>query len=127
MKRLPSLSDAEKEIMKIIWNSGGSVYISALLEKVEVREWKRTTVCTFLKRLTEKGYIRAERRGRLCEYVARVGEEEYLSQQVECFVDDVFGGSVDGMLASLFSRKSMHSDELRRLEAYWNRGREEMK
>ena len=42
MEEIQGMSDAEKEIMEIIWNSGGSIYIAELLEKAEEngRGWK---------------------------------------------------------------------------------------
>lgn len=59
MEEIQGMSDAEKEIMEIIWNSGGSIYIAELLEKAEEngRGWKRTTIRTFITRLMEKGFI----------------------------------------------------------------------
>ena len=55
MEEIQGMSDAEKEIMEIIWNSGGSIYIAELLEKAEEngRGWKRTTIRTFITRLME--------------------------------------------------------------------------
>ena len=35
MGSIQLMSDAEKEIMKLIWDNGGSIFISELLEKVE--------------------------------------------------------------------------------------------
>ena len=74
MGSIQLMSDAEKEIMKLIWDNGGSIFISELLEKVEEsgRGWKRTTVRTFLTRLMEKGLLTAVRRGKNCEYRAAV-------------------------------------------------------
>ncbi len=46
MEPIQLMSDSEKEIMEIIWDNGGRIYISELLEAVAEagREWKRTTV-----------------------------------------------------------------------------------
>ena len=107
MGSIQLMSDAEKEIMKLIWDNGGSIFISELLEKVEEsgRGWKRTTVRTFLTRLMEKGLLTAVRRGKNCEYRAAVTEEEYLSGQAKNFVDEVFGGNVKNLLASLLGQE----------------------
>ena len=88
MDEVRGMSEAEKEIMKIIWESGGGVYIAELLEKVERngKGWKRTTIRTFITRLMEKGLIVSERQGRLSRYVATVTEEEYLAGQAQGFV-----------------------------------------
>ena len=118
MGSIQLMSDAEKEIMKLIWDNGGSIFISELLEKVEEsgRGWKRTTVRTFLTRLMEKGLLMAVRR-----------EEEYLSGQARNFVDEVFGGNVKNLLASLLGQEKMGADDVKELQAFWEKCREDVK
>ena len=120
MGSIQLMSDAEKEIMKLIWDNGGSIFISELLEKVEEsgRGWKRTTVRTLLT---------AVRRGKNCEYRAAVTEEEYLSGQAKNFVDEVFGGNVKNLLASLLGQEKMGADDVKELQAFWEKCREDMK
>ena len=129
MGSIQLMSDAEKEIMKLIWDNGGSIFISELLEKVEEsgRGWKRTTVRTFLTRLMEKGLLTAVRRGKNCEYRAAVTEEEYLSGQARNFVDEVFGGNVKNLLASLLGQEKMGADDVKELQAFWEKCRKDVK
>ena len=51
------MSDSEKEIMRLIWDHGGTMTISELLDQIEQtdHDWKRTTVRTFISRLIDKG------------------------------------------------------------------------
>lgn len=127
MKEIQMMSDSEKEIMKIIWDNGGSIYIAELLEKAEKngRGWKRTTVRTFITRLTEKGLIVSVRQGRMSEYRAAVTEEEYLSGQAQSFVEEYFGGSVKHLLTSLFGQERLDSDAADELQRFWEQCKEE--
>ena len=90
------MSDSEKEIMKLIWDHGGAMTISELLDQIERtgRDWKRTTVRTFISRLIDKGMLISQKEGRGARYVARISEEEYLKTQSVQFVNQVFGGNV---------------------------------
>lgn len=129
MRELLQMSDAEKEIMKTIWDNGGSIFIADLLSQLEQRkkDWKRSTVRTFIARLIEKGLIRTIRHGKMCEYFAAVSEEDYLSGQAANFVDKVFDGNIKSLLVSLFGQESLNSDELKELEGFWSNSRWEEK
>lgn len=129
MENWQTMSDSEKEIMNIIWENGGSIYISELLDKVEAlgKGWKRTTVRTFLTRLMEKGLIKAERHGKMSEYVAGVSEEEYRAGRARCFVDEVFDGNVKSLLASLIGQERMEEKEIDKLQDFWEKCKEDMR
>ncbi len=60
------MSDSEKEIMKLIWDHGGAMTTSELLDQIERtgRDWKRTTVRTFISRLIDKGMLISQKEGR---------------------------------------------------------------
>ena len=51
------ISEAEYEIMKIIWDVDGEVTTADIIEKLgEYNTWKHTTILTLAKRLVEKMY-----------------------------------------------------------------------
>lgn len=123
---MQSMSESEKEIMKIIWNNGGTIYINKLLNCVDEQKlkWGRATVRTFLARLIEKGFITTRKQGKAAEYIVAVTEDEYLSGQATAFVNTVFNGSVKGLLTSLFGQDSLDKDALDNLEDFWEKAKE---
>ena len=127
MEELQEMSEAEKEIMEIIWSNGGSIYIAELLKKAEEngRGWKRTTIRTFITRLIEKGFIISTRRGRMSEYRAAVTREEYLSGQAHTFVREYFDGSVKHLLTSLFGQEKLDALTVGELQQFWEKCKEE--
>ena len=128
MEPIQLMSDSEKEIMEIIWDNGGRIYISELLEAVAEagREWKRTTVRTFITRLMEKGLLLGVRQGKNCEYRAAITKEEYLSGQARNFVEEVFDGNVKDLLASLIGPEKLETEEIEQLQSFWEKCREDM-
>ena len=128
MEPIQLMSDSEKEIMEIIWDNGGRIYISELLEAVAEagREWKRTTVRTFLTRLMEKGLLLGVLQGKNCEYSAALTKEEYLSGQARNFVEEVFDGNVKDLLASLIGPEKLETEEIEQLQSFWEKCREDM-
>lgn len=127
MEEIQAMSDSEKEIMEIIWDHGGSIYISELLERVQEkgRGWKRTTIRTFITRLMEKGLVVARRQGRVSEYAATVTREEYLSGQAKVFVNEYFNGSVKHLLTSLFGQKQIDAAAADEIQRFWEKCKEE--
>ena len=123
------MSDSEKEIMKLIWDHGGAMTISELLDQIERtgHDWKRTTVRTFISRLIDKGMLISQKEGRGALYVARISEEEYLKTQSVQFVNQVFGGNVSTLLTSLFGQQCLESKDIEELEKFWERGKEKLK
>lgn len=123
------MSDSEKEIMKLIWDHGGAMTISELLDQIERagRDWKRTTVRTFISRLIDKGMLISQKEGRGALYVARISEEEYLKTQSVQFVNQVFGGNVSTLLTSLFGQQCLESKDIEELEKFWEQGKEKLK
>ena len=123
------MSDSEKEIMRLIWDHGGTMTISELLDQIEQtdHDWKRTTVRTFISRLIDKGMLISQKEGRGALYVARISEEEYLKPQSLQFVNQVFGGNVSTLLTSLFGQQCLESKDIEELEKFWEQGKEKLK
>ena len=123
------MSDSEKEIMRLIWDHGGTMTISELLDQIEQtdHDWKLTTVRTFISRLIDKGMLISQKEGRGARYVARISEEEYLKTQSVQFVNQVFGGNVSTLLTSLFGQQCLDSKDIEELDKFWEQGKEKLK
>lgn len=123
MEKNTRLSGAQLEIMRLIWQKGGSVMFSELSAELERRRksWKTNTVLTFLARLAERGMVVVKKQGRLNEYVALISEEEYLAQQTRSFIDEVYGGSAKHLVSALME-EYLSGDDYAELKAYWEGG-----
>ena len=67
MKKIPSISEAEHQVMKVIWKNNpimASEIINILTEKTD---WKPKTIKTLINRLLKKEAIGYEKSGR--EYI----------------------------------------------------------
>lgn len=107
------ISDAELEIMKVIWESDSPLLFAQITEALEANglQWQKNTLITLLSRLMEKGYLKANKRGRKNEYVPLVTEQEFQSAQTRNFVDRIYQGNVSGLIAQL-----VHNDMLTEAE-----------
>ncbi len=112
------ISDAEMEVMKIIWSSEKSMSSGEISEQLpKERKVKITTLLTFLSRLTEKGLLDFEKKGRKNYYYSIVSEEAYRRFESRQFLSAVHGGSVKSFLAAL-SYDEMTDEELDELKRW---------
>ena len=61
--KLATITDAEWEVMRVIWTQGKTTSREVHTLLNEKKEWKSTTVKTLLSRLTDKGLVGTEKAG----------------------------------------------------------------
>ena len=110
------LSDAELEIMKIIWeNQEETTLFSYLMEEVAAqgKPCQKNTLIVLLSRLVGKGYLSATKIGRRNEYVPLISETAYQTAQTQHFIDKVYEGSVKGLVTNLLTEEEY--EELKKI------------
>ncbi|CAM3469099.1 MULTISPECIES: BlaI/MecI/CopY family transcriptional regulator [Saccharibacillus] len=115
---IPNISDAEWEIMKILW-AGSPRTANEIIEALEgSRSWNPKTVRTLIKRLTGKNAIGYAQEGRIYAYYPKVQEEECVRSETNSFLKRVYGGTMRPMLAHFLRDEKLTKediDELRKI------------
>lgn len=126
MNHAQQMSDAEMEIMRLIWNNDGQILFGPLMSELDKkgRSWKANTVLTFLTRMTEKGMLCVEKRGRLNIYYAQLSENEYLEGLTQSFVSKVYGGDAKSLVAALLRRECLKKQDIDEIQAFWEEAKE---
>ena len=124
---MQQISESELVLMKIIWKNGGIALYSYIMEELEKdgNEWKKNTVLTLLYRLVEKNFLKTGKIGRRNEYRAVVAEQEFQANQTRNFLDKVYEGNVGGLVSTLLQQDILSEAELKEIEAFWERRRQE--
>ncbi|WP_027400233.1 BlaI/MecI/CopY family transcriptional regulator [Anaerovorax odorimutans] len=123
IKRLP---DSELEIMMIIWEANKPVTSAYIQEKLKNRkEWKITSILTFLARLTAKGFITSTRQGKINIYSAAINEQNYLESESKSFLEKMYGNSLTAFVSSLYKSKSISAKDLAELREFIDKAGEE--
>jgi len=118
---LSKISEAEKEIMKIIWAAGSPMTSNEILECLpQERERKITTVLTFLTRLADKGIVKVTKEGKKNLYAALVTAEEYKRFESMSFLKAIHGGSLKSFVAALCADGDISDEELDELKKWLN-------
>lgn len=116
---IPRLPDAELEIMKIIWESGGDCTSAYILEKLHgKKDWVLTTVLNFLTRLTDRGFLTIRKIGKANLYTPAINEAAYLESESRFFLERLHGNSLTSLVSALYSGNAISREDLQDLQSY---------
>jgi BlaI family penicillinase repressor len=109
MNSSKTITDAELEIMKILWRKGEPVSSADIrLELLEQKKWEKSTVLTLIRRLVDKNIITVDKK--TSSYWPNIKESDYLALQTQDMADKLFDGSVKDLIAALCERKLSQQD-----------------
>jgi predicted transcriptional regulator len=116
-RKLPSepLSDAQLEIMNVVWDAGACTVADVWQALAARRRVARNTVQTMLVRLEEKGWLTHREAGVAFIYSAAVPREQAQQRSVERMLDTVFRGSAEGLVLTLLQSRGLSKDEAARI------------
>lgn len=114
------ISEAELEIMKVLWSSDTPVTSLDIGKAVESHGWKKTTIATFLTRLCEKGAIKSEKHGKLYYYTALVPEDTYKKSRTDSLIKSLYHGSVKELAAALFTDERLSEEDIAQLRSIFD-------
>ncbi|EPY05559.1 CopY family transcriptional repressor [Paenibacillus alvei TS-15] len=109
MNNLPHITEAESEVMKLLWQKEPLTSIEIISKLKDQMDWSDQTIKTFLNRLHKKKAIRFEKSGRNYLYYPLVTYDEYLKAVNRSFLDRVYNGAI-GMLFAKFLEEEKLSD-----------------
>ena len=116
------ISEAELEVMKILWREGKPVPFRALrTELSEKKKWEKSTIATLLRRLLDKGAVSASE-GKVRYYVPNVSNDEYVQAEEQSMIDKLYGGSAKNMVAALCNRGKITEADVDELKAFFRMG-----
>ncbi len=116
MSRRPGLSEAEREVLRVLWDQGqGTVrQINEVLEE-RGRRWAYTTVATLLQRLVVKRYAASDSRAVPHVYRALVSRDELLECRLRDAAEELCDGRAAPLVLALVQGHRFSADELARV------------
>lgn len=115
-----SISDAELELMKVLWRSTEAISAQQASEQLSDKQWKYSTIATLFGRLVDKGAVTYEKKGRFFYYSPTIDEDTYKASQTKSFLGKLYDGSVKNLVASLVDSRSLSQQELDELKCLFN-------
>ncbi len=114
MKTIPRPTEAELEILGVLWNRGPST-VRDVHEELDARRVGYTTVLKLLQIMAEKGLVARDESERAHVYRARLERDQAERQLVGDLVDKAFGGSASRLVLRALSTKTASAEEIERI------------
>lgn len=112
MNTLPQISEAEFEIMKVVWKYA-PISTNEITEKLlQTTNWSPKTIQTLIKRLVTKGALTCKKQSRMFIYTPTVNENEYIGQESSSFLNRYYDGDITAMVSAYIENDKLSKSEL---------------
>lgn len=117
MKSLPQISEAEFEVMKIVWKYAPISTNEITDRLLQTTNWSPKTIQTLIKRLVTKGALSYEKQSRVFVYTPLVEESEYIGQESSSFLKRFYDGDITAMLSAYIENNKLSETEIEQLRS----------
>ena len=121
MHDLPQISEAEFEVMKIVWKYAPISTNDITDRLLRTTSWSPKTIQTLIKRLVTKGALTYEKQGRVFVYTPLVKENEYIDQKSTSFLKRYYDGDITAMLSSYIENDRLSETDINHLRSLLSR------
>ena len=115
MCKIPKISNAEWEVMKIIWSHHEITSVNIIHELEDKYEWKPATVKSLINRLLNKNAIGFNKLSNEYLYFPLISEDECIKLESKSFINKVFNGSMKSMLLNFVESKEISEKDIEEL------------
>lgn len=120
MNEVPKISNAEWEVMKIIWSNPQITSAKIIEELKDKSSWKPATVKSLISRLLNKKALDFNKSGSEYFYYPLISEDECIKSESRSFINRVFNGSVSSMLLAFAESKQVSEADIEELRNILN-------
>jgi BlaI family penicillinase repressor len=113
---IPQISDAEWDVMKVVWEEGPLTAGDVVKHVAREKKWRPRTIKTLLGRLVRKGAVAMQADGKRFIYKARVTREACRRHESRSFLSRVFDGAVAPALVHFIKHAELSQSEIDELK-----------
>ena len=118
------ISDAELEVMRILWREKKAVSFSDIrTELSDKMGWEKSTIATLLRRLQKKGAISIQEK-EIHYYMPNITKEDYIILKKRSLIDKLYDGSTKNFVAALCQTGELTEEDIDELKMYFRMGEE---
>ena len=121
MKTLPAISDAEWDVMKVVWDHGPLSSGDVVRHLADEKHWKPRTIKTLLARLVRKGAVAASEEDGKFLYSAKVARDALARSEAKGFLARVFDGAVAPALVHFVRESDLSPQQIQELKKILDR------
>jgi len=108
---MKELTNAEEQIMQVIWNLD-KAFLRDIIEEIPEPKPHQNTIATILKILVEKEFVGVHVFGRMHQYYPLVSKDEYSESSMKNLVKGYFEGSFSNAVSFMVKENNLSVEDL---------------
>ncbi len=116
MKEQYEITDAELEIMQVLWKNR-ECNLTTITQELSRNENKnKNTIKTLIHRLIQKGAIESQKiNNKEVVYVPKINKKKFIKKESNSFLEKFFNGNTEKLLLNFVEEKKITKEELKKL------------
>ena len=115
MNEFPNISDAEWQVMKVLWGKSPLTSMEIIDSLRPDTTWSPKTIHTLISRSVKKEALGVRKGSSFYQYFPLVTEEECRRVETKSFVQKVYDGSLHLLIANFIKDEKLSSEEIEEL------------
>lgn len=111
MKKVPSIGEAEWQVMEVLWQMGRANFTEIRIA-LKSFDWTQTTIHTMLQRLQKKGLIDIEPDSSPYVYYPLVSKDACRKHETKTFFQKVYNGSLKLLISNFINEADLTEDDI---------------
>ncbi|SHH51928.1 BlaI/MecI/CopY family transcriptional regulator [Clostridium grantii] len=116
MNELPKISDAEWQIMRVLWQKYPLTSTEIIENLRESTTWNPKTVHTLISRLVKKEAVEVVKTASINQFFPLVTKEECRRVETKSFIKKVYDGSIKLLVMNFIKDEKLSYDEIQELK-----------
>ncbi|WP_312107937.1 penicillinase repressor BlaI [Brevibacillus reuszeri] len=117
---VPSISEAEWEVMNVLWEKKPLTANEVILSLQEKMDWKPKTIRTLLDRLVKKKVVGVNQNQKLYTFYPLYTQEECQKAEAQTFLKRIYGGTMKSMLVQFIEEEALTEEDINELRSILN-------
>lgn len=114
-KNIPRISDAEWQVMKILWKKSPLTAAEIIEKIIPETKWSRKTVHTLIRRLVQKKVLGVKKYNPYM-YFPLLEEKLCMKEETKTFLEKVYNGSLQLLMANFLKNEKLSKQEINELK-----------
>lgn len=112
MQKVPSISEAEWEVMKVVWAKSPCTSSQIIDVLDENKDWNPKTIKTLINRLVNKNILGFKKDGRRYLYYSLIEQSECIRAENQSFLSRVYDGAIKSMLVNFIKENDLSKEDI---------------
>lgn len=119
-KKVPSISEAEWEVMNVLWEKAPQTASEVIHALQEHTNWKPKTVRTLLDRLVKKKVVGVNQNQKVYTFFPLYSQKECQHAEAQSFLKRIYGGTLKSMLVQFIQEDTLTEEDIKELRSILN-------